>query len=204
MKGKRHLIYTIVALNFILCYLFFKGLPDMLPFGIIFNSGNIVPINKLFIYVLPSFNVFVLCLTRLVCKLSPKRSHEIIRDFEVVFSMIILYFTLLLIRSYNINGVNIEKFVYVLIGALYIYTADFIRIDGRYSGIATPWTIKSIYVKKMTVNFSKFVFLALGAVNICVIFFIRFNIIYYYLITLAFIASIYIYSFICFKNVERN
>ncbi len=204
IKGHNHIIYMIIALNFILLYMFYDNLPGLIPIGMLLNPDHILYVDKIYIGLFPCLSLVVFGIIELFAIIHTEIGHDFIHSIQILSSIAILYITLFAIRIYSVNGIDAGKAIYIVIGITYIYIADLIGVDSKYKGISTPWTSKSMHVKTRTTLFSKCVFLSLGVINIFIIFLVNFNLISYYITTILLLLLIYFYSYLCYKEFEES
>lgn len=207
MSGKRIVSIIAVVLNFVVCFAFLGKIPDMISLG-----GNNGSLPKIYLYAFPllnlivtfSFSVFekLLSLRKVDFDENELKNKPIFDNIDTSISVILLYFTMLILYVFLGYYIEIEKFAFSCIGALFIIIADNMNEDKKFASIRTPWTLKSKYVLKKSITFAKFMFVILGILNTLIIFIGSINIIIYYLITISFIFMIYLFSYLCYVTAD--
>ncbi len=149
--------------------LLYDKLPDMIP--IHWNTqGEIDGYATKFttVFLLPAFIFAIDILVKIITLFDPKNAIEANKHMKVVITFILPIISLLAsLASFTValgNDININTYVFTLIGILFILLGNYMpKTKQNYTiGVKTPWTLSSEYNWNKTHRLSGFTFTIAG------------------------------------------
>lgn len=187
-------------------------LPDTIPTSWGFDgtvTGYSGKGTSIFLALLPAI---LLVFLDIVPKIDPRRQNY--QKHQKAYQIFILAITLLLVVTTWVSNfaalgydVNVEMIIQLFMGVLFLIIGNYMpQIRSNYTfGIKTPWAIENEYVWKKTHQAGGVVFCLMGLFFLVSAFFTS-RIFAGLMIGFLLVSSIglYLYSYLIYRNIERN
>lgn len=218
MKTNRKHEIIILALSilpFIVCMIAYPFLPDSIPMQFDFSGAISRYGSKLELFLLPVLGIVTNLLLKKIPNIDPKKenynrfgkSYSIFRIGFAAFFCLIILLPLYLVFSSDL--INVTKFIFILLGALFCLIGNFMpKFKPTYfCGIRSPWTLASEVVWRKTHRISGILWFLVGALLIVAALFFPLVVsspIFVLFIILPLAVIPYCISYFIYKKEEKN